>query len=303
VKITILSNPSAGGGKPSRALDEVVEVLRRGGVNPKILESRSPQHLVELARHAREEKPDVVVAVGGDGTVHYVVNGLFPSDVPLGILPVGRGNDFARGMGIPSGPRQAADVLLKGIIREIDLAQVRDAHDSQQKCDTRSVVYTCIGGVGFDSVVNRYANDRAWRIHGRLAYLWGILRCLKTYRAQPLELISDTQNFSGEVMFAVVGNNTSYGDGLKMTPHARVDDGLLDVCIVPRMSKWELLRWIPSAYRGGHLTHPRIAYFQASRITLRSAARLELFGDGEFLQELPATIEVIPRALRVVVSL
>jgi len=301
VKITILSNPSAGGGKVSRALDEAVEVLRRGGVNPQILESRSPSHLVELARNAREEKPDVIVAAGGDGTVHYVVNGLFPSDVLLGIIPVGRGNDFARGLGIPFDPCQAAEVLLKGNAREIDLAQVRSAQNSPQKGDTRSVVYACIGGVGFDSVVNRYANDRARRVHGRLAYLWGILRCLKSYRAQSLELISDRQNFSGEVMFAVVGNNTSYGDGVKMTPRALLDDGLLYVCIVPRMSKWELLRWIPSAYGGGHLTHPRIVYFQASRITLRSEARLELFGDGEFLQELPATIEVIPRALRVVV--
>ena len=301
MKITILFNPSAGRGKATRALDEAVEVLRRGGVNPQILESRNSQHLVELARNAREDKPDVVVAAGGDGTVHDVLNGIFPCEIPLGIIPVGRGNDLARGLGIPFGPRQAAEVLLKGATREIDLAQVRGANDLSQKGDTRPIVYACIGGVGFDSVVNRYANDHARRVHGRLAYLWGILRCLKFYRAQPLELVSEKQNFSGEVMFAVVGNNTSYGDGVKMTPRARLDDGLLDACIIPQMSKWELLRWIPSAYRGGHLAHPRIVYFQASRITLTSAARLELFGDGEFLQELPATIEVMSRALRVVV--
>lgn len=301
MRITILLNPSAGGSKARRTLDEAVEVLRRGGVEPQILESHNSQHLVELARGAREMKPDVVVAAGGDGTVHYVVNGLFPSDIPLGIIPAGRGNDFARGLGIPFGPHQAAEVLLKGNTREIDLAQVRSAEDPSQKGDTPSVVYACIGGVGFDSVVNRYANARARRVHGRLAYLWGILRCLKSYRAQPLELISDRQNYSGEIMFAVVGNNTSYGDGVRMTPQARLDDGLLDVCIIPRMSKWELLRWIPSAYRGTHLAHPRIVYFQASRITLRSAASLELFGDGEFLQELPATIKVMGRALRVAV--
>lgn len=301
MKITILSNPTAGGGKARRVLDEAVEVLRRGGVEPHVQESRSPQHLVELACNAREEKPDVVVAAGGDGTVHYVVNGLFPGKVPLGIIPVGRGNDFARGLGIPFNPREAADVLLKGNVREIDLARVRGADDSSRKGETQSIFYACIGGVGFDSVVNQYANDRARRVHGRLAYLWGILRCLKSYRAQRLELISGGQNFSDDIMLAVVGNNTSYGDGVKMTPRARLDDGLLDVCIVPRMSKWELLRWIPSAYRGTHLAHPRIVYFQACSVTLRSAARLELFGDGEFLQELPATIEVIPRALRVVV--
>ena len=86
-----------------------------------------------------------------------------------------------------------------------------------------------------------------------------------------------------------------------MAPRARLDDGMLDVCIVPAMSKLELLRWVPSAYRGEHLAHPRIQYFQASKVALSSPSRLELFGDGEFLQELPATIEAVPRALRVIV--
>ena len=301
MKIIILFNPSAGGGKAHRLLDQAAEVLRRGGAELQILESRSPQHLVELARDAREEKPDVVVAAGGDGTVHYILNGLFPSAVPLGIIPVGRGNDLARGLGIPLAAPEAAEVLRKGKVREIDLARVRGADKTLQKDGTQSIVYACIGGVGFDSVVNRYANERARRVHGRLAYIWGILRCLKSYQAQPLEITSDAQNYSGEIMLAVVGNNTSYGDGVKVTPRARLDDGLLDVCIVPAMGKWELLRWVPSAYRGTHLAHQRIIYFQASRITLRSSAHLELFGDGEFLQELPATIEVVPRALRVVV--
>jgi len=86
-----------------------------------------------------------------------------------------------------------------------------------------------------------------------------------------------------------------------MAPRARLDDGMLDVCIVPAMGKLELLRWIPSAYRGEHLAHPRIQYFQASQVILSSPSRLELFGDGEFMQELPAAIEAVPRALRVIV--
>ena len=87
----------------------------------------------------------------------------------------------------------------------------------------------------------------------------------------------------------------------RRAPQARLDDGLLDVCIVTEMSKLELLRWIPNAYRGTHLKNPRILYFQAERVTLRSDSRLELFGDGEFVQELPATIEVVPRSLNVIV--
>lgn len=300
MKISILLNPSAGSGKARHAIDAAIKVLRRGGAELEICESGHSEHLVQLAREAREARPDVIALAGGDGSAHYVLNGLFPSNIPLGIIPGGRGNDFARGLGIPSSPRAAAEILLRGHTREIDLARVRGPGDAAHQGEGWSAVYACIAGVGFDSVVNRYANDRARRFHGRFAYAWGILRCLTSYHTQPLEITSDAQNFSGEVMFAVVGNNNSYGDGVKITPRARLDDGLLDVCIVPAMSKWELLRWVPRAYQGKHLAHPRIKYFQAQRITLKSAARLELFGDGEFLGELPATVEIIPRALRVI---
>lgn len=270
-------------------LGKALGVLRRAGIQPQVRESRNAQHLLELAHEAREEKPDMVVSAGGDGTHHYVINGLFGSQTPLGLLPVGSGNDFAKGVGVPLEPRAAAAVLLHNRVREIDLA-----------C-AGSRVYACIAGVGFDSVVTRFANERVRRMRGSLAYAWALLRCLKFYRPEPLELVSDGQDFSGEVVFAVVGNNVSYGGGLRLTPRARLDDGLLDVCIVPYMGKLELLRWVPRAYRGEHLSHPRIIYFQARKVALRTTSRLELFGDGEFMQELPATIEVLPRALRVIV--
>ncbi|MBZ5562230.1 MAG: diacylglycerol kinase family lipid kinase [Acidobacteriia bacterium] len=289
MKLIILFNPSAGRGKARRVLAEALDVLRSRKAEFCVRESRNATHLTELAHEACRERPDAIVSAGGDGTHHYIFNGLAGSNIPLGLLSLGSGNDFADGMGVPCGVRAAIDVLLNGHVREIDLARVGGA------------VYGCLAGAGFDSVVTRYANEQVHRLHGSLAYAWALLRCLKSYRPEPLELESEDRNFSGDVLFAVVGNNVSYGGGLKLTPRARLDDGLLDVCIVPYMAKLELLRWVPSAYRGRHLNHPRIIYFQTRRITLRSASRLELFGDGEFMQELPATIEVAPRALRVLV--
>jgi diacylglycerol kinase (ATP) len=288
VKLTILVNPSAGRGKARRALKKALEVFSRHDIRLEVRESRNALHLLELTRQARQENPDVIVSAGGDGTHHYVINGLWGSAIPLGLLPMGSGNDFAKGVGVPLEPRAAAGAVLEGRVREIDLARVGAA------------VYACIAGVGFDSLVTRYANERV-RLGGSLGYAWAILACLKSYRPEPLELVSDARNFSGEVVFAVVGNNVSYGGGLKLTPRAQLDDGWLDVCIVPYMGKLELLRWLPRAYRGEHLAHPRIIYFRARRVALRSTSRLELFGDGEFVQELPATIEIAPRALRVVV--
>jgi diacylglycerol kinase (ATP) len=155
--------------------------------------------------------------------------------------------------------------------------------------------------VGFDSVVARFANEQVRWVRGSLAYAWAILRCLKHYRVHHLELSADGQNFSGDIIFAVIANNVAYGGGLRMAPRARLDDGLLDICIIPAMGKFELLRWVPRAYRGEHLAHPRIVYLQARKVTLHSPSRLELFADGEFIQGLPATIEIVPRALRVIV--
>ena len=289
MRLTILLNPAAGRRKGARKFTQAIELLRRAGVEPRIHESQSPEHLVDLARKAVEDRPDAVVSAGGDGTHHYVINGLVGSDVPLGILSLGSGNDFARGLGIPVEPDAAAGALLRGLPRSIDLARIGPT------------VYGCIAGVGFDSVVTRFANERVRWVHGAPAYAWAILRCLKFYRPHLLEVRSNGRNYSGEVIFVTVGNTVSYGGGVKMAPRARLDDGMLDVCIVPAMGKLELLRWVPSAYRGEHLAHPRIQYFQASRVTLSSPSRLELFGDGEFIQELPATIETVPRALRVIV--
>jgi diacylglycerol kinase (ATP) len=288
VRVIILLNPTAKRGKARRLLTRALQVFRQQNVHFEVRESQSPEHLMELARGAREEKPDLIVSAGGDGTHHYVINGLFKSEVPLGLLPLGTGNDFAKGLGMPMDLHAAAAALVNGQIREIDLAQVGGA------------LYGCIAGVGFDSTVTRYANDHARWLSGPLAYTWSLLRCMSEYRPQQLEIIADGESFSGEVLFAVVGNNSSYGGGIRLAPHAKLDDGILDICIVPYLSRFELLRWVRRAYRGEHLNHPRIKYLQARKITLRATSRMELFGDGEFLQELPATIQVVPRALRVI---
>lgn len=207
----------------------------------------------------------------------------------MGMLALGTGNDLARGIGIPGDPRRAAAALLRGRTRQIDLGRVGRRF------------FGGMAGAGLDAMVARYVNERAQQIRGRLAYVWGILRCLRVYQPQPLEVRSDGFCFSGDAIAVLVGNHPFYGGGFRIAPRARADDGLLDVCLIPAMSKMKLLPWIPRARRGTHLAHPQIAYFQTQRIELRSSAPLDLFADGEFVQELPAVIEVVPRALRVIV--
>lgn len=289
MRIIILFNPAAGRGSARRKLALAVEVLRRGGVDPEIRESRSAEHLHELARQARAEQPDVVVSAGGDGTHHHVINELHGGEIPLGIIPLGTGNDIPLGLGISSNPRRAAATLLRGRTKSIDLGRVG------------SKVFAAVAGAGLDSMAARYVNERAQNLRGTAAYAWAILRCLKDYRPQPMEVHAEGFSFSGNVIAVLVGNHPFYGGGLRVTPCARSDDGLLDVCLIPAMSKWRLLPWIPRVYRGTHVAHPRIQYFQTPRLTMDSPQPLELYADGEFVQKLPAVIEAAPRVLRVVV--
>jgi diacylglycerol kinase (ATP) len=287
VKLTVLFNPAAGRGQARRVLESARDEWRLLAVEVVVRESRSPQHLVELAREAAREKPASLVSVGGDGTHHHVLNGLLGSDVPLALISAGTGNDLAGGLGIPADARKAARVAVGGALRRMDVVRV-----GKRLC-------AGVAGAGFDSVVNRYANESVTWLRGRPAYLWAILRCLGRSRSNLLRLEAEGQSFRGEALFAVVANNARYGGGVRITPRARLDDGLLDVCIVPPMGLMELLRWVPRAYRGEHLRHPRVVYFQTTRVTLASEDRLELFADGEFLQELPATLEALPRAIAV----
>lgn len=160
MRLIILLNPSAGRNNAGREIRIALELLRAAGVQFELQESRSAAHLLELAQQAQEEKPDLIVSAGGDGTHHYVINGLQGSGIPLGLLPIGSGNDFAKGVGVPLDLRAAAAALLRGRVREVDLARVGAA------------VYACIAGVGFDSVVTRYANERVRWMGGSWAYAW-----------------------------------------------------------------------------------------------------------------------------------
>jgi diacylglycerol kinase (ATP) len=289
VRFIIVLNPAAGKGQARRRLGRALEVLRSAGIAWEIRESRAAAHLTDLARAAAADRPDAVVSAGGDGTHHFVLNGLAGEDVPLGLLPVGSGNDLELGLGVPADLRAAAGLLAAFRIQSIDLVRVGKAY------------YACMGGAGWDSIVNRYANEEVNWLTGPPKYLWALARCLKFYRPFSVEIRSEGGNYSGDVLFLGLGNAPSYGAGLKLTPRARMDDGLVDVCVVPFIPKLELLRWLPAVFTGAHLRHPRIQYFQCRRLEILGPASVEFFGDGEFMQTLPATVEVVPRALRVIV--
>jgi diacylglycerol kinase (ATP) len=245
--------------------------------------------ITHLARDSVDGGVDAVVACGGDGTVHYVLQALAGSDVALGTIPVGSGNDFAAALNLPADHRMACEVIGSGKTRRIDLARINERW------------LASVAGTGLSAIVNRLVNHRPVWLGGRAGYLSAALRSLWAFEPKHMEIEFDAQRFAGEVTLVAVGNTMSYGGGCKIVPEAKLDDGWLDLCIVKRVGKPTLLRNLPLLYRGGHVRHPAVAIHRARRVALSSSEPMELFGDGEYIQNLPVSIEVAPAALRVIV--
>ncbi len=289
MSVTVIVNPTAGRGKARRIFPSVARSLEKLGVEFQAVFTEGPGHAVELTREAIRAGSRVVAACGGDGTVQEVINGLNGSPAVIGFIPCGTGDDLAVNLGIPNEPHQACSTLAEGTVRHIDLARVG------------TTVYACVAGAGFDSMVNRAANSGVRFLRGTSVYIWSVLKTLAAFK--PLEMTVETDGavWTGRAMFVVAANAASYGGGMKIAPHARMDDGLLDVVIIEELSKVELLRVFPKVFSGSHITHPRVKSLRARKVSLASPRRLELFGDGEYITDLPVTIEVLPAALPVLV--
>lgn len=288
MKTVTIVNPVAGHGKTKRHLAELPQLLRRYDLSDEVVVSQSAHHVQEVAKQAAQNQYDLVIVCGGDGTLHYAINGLYGSQTALGILPMGSGNDLAGALGIPANLESACSILKNGRTRSIDLG------------DTGDCVYACVAGVGFDSAVVKRANQRSFWLRGPLIYSYAVFQTLLTFRPKRLRLTHDAGVFDDDVMFAVVGNTMRYGGGMRIVPLADPEDGLLDVCIVRRISRWTLLKSFPSVFRGGHIANPYVVMFRSRCVSLESDEPLELFGDGEYLENTPSQIRVVAQALRVV---
>jgi diacylglycerol kinase (ATP) len=287
MKLLLLANPAASGRRAQRALPAVRQLLSKQAPGYDYHEARDAADLRQQAEGAARAGYERVLVAGGDGTAHAAVNALRGTDAALGVLPLGHGNDLARALGVPLDPLAAADFLVRASAGSIDLAVAGDR------------AYGCVAGVGFDAATNRRANSWGGWPRGHTRYFAAAMVTLLTYRPIRIDLVSDSEEFRGEVMWAAIANAPNYGGGLQVAPEARLDDGLLDVCIVEPISRPAVLRLYRRMLRGEHLKLPCVRYFRAGRVQLRAPAGAELWGDGELVGKLPLEIRVEPGALRV----
>ncbi|HEX2016711.1 MAG TPA: diacylglycerol kinase family protein, partial [Solirubrobacteraceae bacterium] len=235
--VCLIVNPAAGGGRAARVLPEVEAALRRLGVEHRTDRTRDLAHARELAEAAVVDR-QTVVTLSGDGLVGAVAGALRgQADALLGVLPGGRGNDFARVLGIPKDPVAACEVIAHGVPRPLDIGDI----------DGRSFIG--IASVGFDSEANRIANEApAWM--GQLVYAYGALRALAAWRPVRFELQIDGQAHSFTGYSVAAANSKAYGGGMFLAPDAEIDDGQLDVIISAEASKRRFLVTLPKVFKG-----------------------------------------------------
>jgi YegS/Rv2252/BmrU family lipid kinase len=205
----------------------------------------------------------------------------------MAVIPGGRGNDFARVLGIPTAPREAARLAVSGHEKMLDIAT----------CDGKPFV--CIASCGFDSDANRIANEARW-VRGNLVYLYAALRAMAAWKPARFELTLDgkTHSFSGYSVAA--SNSRAYGGGMVIAPDARIDDGQLDVVCTAHMSKLRALANLPKVFKGTHMQIPEVTMRRAAEVRIEADRPFAVYADGDHLADLPATVRLLPRALRVI---
>jgi diacylglycerol kinase (ATP) len=293
--VIVFVNFSAGGGRARTLLQPIRSLFESLAIQAQFLITGSPEELESSARNAISQNHRVLFAMGGDGTFQALANAAFGTDVLLGVLPVGGGNDFAAALGLPADPVKAAQVVLRGRPRSVDLVRVRTA-------EGRTRLYAGGGGVGLDAEAARYASGAYRRFPGRFRYIASALRALAGYVPLDVQiefLGSDLASVSAKALLAAVLNTPTYGAGVRLAPDARLDDGSLHIVLIEDLSKFGVLALLPRLIGSGELRTSRVRRWHARRVRFTTGRPSVFHGDGEILGPTPVEIEVVPNAVRV----
>ena len=294
-KVIALTNPASGHGAAIRAAQLAIARLHRRGVEVVEIIGDDAQDARHLVGAAIEKGTDAVMVTGGDGVVSNALQVLAQTEIPLGIIPAGTGNDHAREFGIPAkDPEAAADIVVDGCTETIDLGRLQwaDGHKTSVKW------FGTVAATGFDSLVTDRANRMSWP-HGRLRYYLAMLAELSQLRLLPFRLVLDgTKEIDADITLAAFGNTHSYGGGLLICPDADRTDGLLDITMVHEASRTKLVRLFPTVMKGTHVNLDEVSTARASTIHVDSAG-INVYADGDFACPLPAEISAVKGALRI----
>ncbi|MDI6764669.1 MAG: YegS/Rv2252/BmrU family lipid kinase [Thermodesulfobacteriota bacterium] len=290
MRILVVVNPAAGGGKTLRLLPRIKRWLSESPHEFLFVIPKSPEEMRQEILNAPAGGMEAVLLLGGDGTVHDALPAIAKTNLPFGFLPCGRGIDFARNTGLPMDLKESCDLPSSPSVYQSDLPTINGKP------------FICIAYVGFDAEVNKLTNDGKGYFNGTLGYTVCVLKALKKFKPFEIEMTIDDHCLRERVMMVSVANGPYYGGGMKIAPQATMDDGILDICIVKEISKWELLRQFPKVFKGTHISHPKIIMKSGRSIKIVSDESREIFADGEHVGSLPAECMIGSRTIRILTA-
>jgi len=289
--LTVILNPNAGKGKGKRLFTRIEQLLKAQELVFDVLETTGPSHATELARAAVAHGATTVIAAGGDGTVREVVNGIAGSNVVLGIIPVGSGNDFCKTIGLSRDVEAACSLIRKGVVREFDLGRVGNTY------------FANAVGIGFDALVVIEANRIRW-LRGLPLYVGSVFKAMLSYNCPRVTLEIDGTRIEQSILLVACANGQYYGGGFHVAPEAKPDDGLFDVCVIDKVSRLKILQKLTYVIKGTHASQPEVKFYRARKVVLTSSDVLYVQADGDLLPEADphrVEVELLPGALKVIV--
>jgi len=262
--------------------------------NIQIIVTKNPGDAENITYLAIQSGITEIIVCGGDGTIHEVINTVMREPnaryyIKIGIIPAGTCNNFAHDLDLPQNLQDISQVILKNNIRKIDLANIGYRY------------YTTIATLGFDSEVAEYVNHKSYPsyLQGTPAYLWGLFATLKKYQNHNVKLIGDFGEIEEKIFLVATANTQSYGGKIRIAPSAQPTDGMLTICIVQALPKKEIIRMVPTIFRGTHIKHPKVNMYKTRELTIKSEEALWIWADGEQITKTPATIKIAPKVLSV----
>ncbi|MBA7498249.1 Diacylglycerol kinase [subsurface metagenome] len=299
MKTELIINLTAGGGKPRPHLKTIFKYLKENGFNFKVSYTSHHGEAIELAQKAADKGIDLIVSIGGDGTVNEIVNGIMKSknDPSLGIIPLGWANDFIKSTDIPSDIIGACKILVRGKIKKIDIGVVNS-----------QIYFANICGVGFDAEVARLANQMKskhpnLRILSAFVYVFAtVKKLLSPFSYHNVKIKFDGQEIHSKILFIAISNGKIYGGRFKITPEAILDDGLLEICLVEEMGRFKYLSIIPKVFKGTHASIKGINFYRAKEVVIQSSEPVLAQVSGEVIEgQKEFTITLLPKSLKLIV--
>jgi diacylglycerol kinase (ATP) len=299
----VIINPNAGNGKGKKDWEQISALLENEEISFSVRFTERKGHAIEITRDSITSGFRKIITIGGDGTLNEVVNGAFtnnvcpPGEITLGLIPVGTGNDWGKMFGIPLNYARAVKIIREGkqMLHDVGTISFYNGNEKTER------YFINIAGLGFESVVVSKTNFQKDHGHGgKLIYFFNLVTSLISYKNTEAEIIIDGEIRHASVFSVNIGNGRYCGGGMRQTPHALPDDGLLDVTVINGMGKFEIIRNLKILYDGTILNHPKVEGYKCKNIKVSSDSIIYTEADGESLGHTPAEFSIVPSAINII---